>query len=514
MRLEALIQGIGEIVGEPARAGDIRVCDITEDSRTVMPGSMFIARQGLKVDGRAFIVQAARSGASSIVIEGPASDQLRQSLPAQVVLVSVKDAALATAMIAERFYGQPSGRMSVVGVTGTNGKSTIAHLVHRLLSRLEIRCGLIGTIEVDDGSKITEATHTTPPATELSRTLSVMVEHECKAVAMEVSSHALEQQRPAALRFAVGIFTNLTGDHLDYHPSMEAYAQAKARLFAMLPNDGFAILNAQSQASTLMAQACRCPLLVCGPGEQARVEIEQETLDGQRLRLTGPWGEVRAQTALVGAFNAMNTLQAVAAVHRVSGASAAALGEALQGIRGPAGRLEPMHEGGEPVRVLVDYAHSDDALANAISAVRSVMDTELAATGTSGRLWVVFGAGGDRDRTKRPRMGKIASELADLVVVTSDNPRSEQPSAIIDEILAGVPSSLRGKVAVHPQRDRAIEESIRSAQNGDVVLIAGKGHERDQLLPDGRGGIKRIAHDDRVCARTALERMRLEIPRR
>lgn len=530
MRLEALIQGLGEIVSPtaqatPPAAESVRtpeITHITEDSRTVVPGSLFIARRGLVSDGRAFIEAALGAGAAAVVTDQPLDDLLN-SWPAGISLVRVPNAAQAASVIAERFYNHPSSTISMVGVTGTNGKSTVAHLVHRLLRRMSLRSGLIGTIEVDDGCTRATATHTTPPATELSGLLARMVANGCTAAAMEVSSHALHQHRVAGLRYKVGIFTNLSGEHLDYHGTMHDYASAKAMLFAMLPADGLAIIHTPSlphgavndgvstdtdrtDYAQQMIDACACPVLRCGPNQQASVHILHESLHGQRLSLQGPWGIITAETAMIGGFNAMNTLQAVAAVHHITNCSADDLVQSLHGMTGPTGRLEPMHTAEDGVRVLVDYAHTDDALANAIRSVRTVMETE----GQAGQLWVIFGAGGDRDRTKRPRMGRIASLLADQVVVTSDNPRSESPESIIEQILAGVPGDMRRKVRVQPLRDQAITQTLRAASEGDVVLIAGKGHEPDQLISDGKGGIRRIPHDDRVLARSVLEALRKE----
>jgi len=518
MELGTLMESLG-VRGPVGAAGRVRVCDLTEDSRTVVPGSLFIARRGLKADGKAFVEAAVHAGAVAILTDDP-------TLQAVVPVVYAQDIARASALAAERFYGSPSARLALVGVTGTNGKTTTSYLAWQLLNRARRRCGLIGTVVVDDGVEVGPASMTTPPAIELSRSLSVMEEAGCQAASLEVSSHALDQKRADALRFKVGIFTNLTGDHLDYHKTMDAYAAAKARLFEMLPEDALAIVNADDPASARMVRDCQAPVLRCGmgPGEGARVTVLDMSMAGMRLRLDGPWGAVEVLTPLVGTYNAMNVLQAAAACHAL-GVPGAELEAGLAAVAAPPGRLERVSQPGEAFAVFVDYAHSDDSLRNVLLAAGRLIPgrgqglaMEAAAGATSpkregGRLWVVFGCGGDRDRTKRPRMGRAAAEAADIVVVTSDNPRTERPSDIIDEILTGVPAAMRGKVTVQADRARAIRHALEQMQPGDVVVIAGKGHETEQILPDGQGGTIRTHFDDREVARAVLEERRPPAPR-
>ncbi len=497
-----------EGAGDP---GAVRICDLTDDSRTVLPGSMFIARAGTKTDGRAFIRDALRAGASAILTDDTGTPV---DLPGEhrVPVVYAGSAALASAFFAERFYGAPSSSLDLIGITGTNGKTTTAHLVHQLLNESGVRCGLIGTVQIDDGREVAAATLTTPPATELSRTLATMVESGCRAAVMEVSSHALDQGRVAALRYDVAVFTNLTGDHLDYHGTMEAYASAKARLFAMLPPQGWAIVNEEDPWCGRMLRDCRARVIRCriadegappaerapmnGAGGEAVAAIRSATLSGTVVELCGPWGRCEVVLPLVGRHNVMNALQAVCAAWCV-GVAPRTLIERIGRAGAPPGRLEPVTTPGDPFAVLVDYAHTDDALEKVLTTLRRVL-------GGSGRLLVVFGCGGDRDRSKRPRMGSVGSRLADRVLVTSDNPRTEQPGAIIDEILAGVPAERRDRVSVDVDRARAIARAIGEARAGDVVLIAGKGHETYQILPDGRGGTVTRHFDDRDEARSAL----------
>ena len=517
MNLAELMEGLD--VRVPAGHGALRICDINEDSRTVMPGSLFIARGGAKADGKAFAADAVRAGAVAVLTDGAGLDVGDPRVP---VVVSA-DIQGAIAVIAERFYGNASRRMDLVGVTGTNGKTTTTYLLWQLLNGAGRRCGLIGTVVVDDGTEVAPANMTTPPAIEVSRSLARMDEAGCTAASLEVSSHALHQKRADALRFRVGVFTNLTGDHLDYHGTMEEYAGAKARLFSLLPADGLAVVNTDDPWSARVTRHSKARIARCtltdAPGAECAARVLDESIDGMRLHLRGHWGEAAARVPLIGRYNAMNILQAAACAHEL-GMSPAALESGIAALRAPPGRLERVTAPGEGVQVFVDYAHSDDSLRSVLGAVAGVMPGRAhrserlgsAAGATvgveSGRLWVVFGCGGDRDRTKRPRMGRAAAEAADMVVVTSDNPRTERPSTIVDEILTGIDTSLRHKVTVQVDRARAIRHAIEQARAGDVVVIAGKGHETEQIVPDGSGGTIRTHFDDREVAREVLAELR------
>lgn len=521
MDLAELIAGLGLRrigPGEP-EWGAVRVCDITEDSRTVVPGSLFVARGGLKADGKAYVREAVRAGAVAIVTDA-GSVPAEWRLPAGCVVLHAPDVERAAGRLAERFYGSPSGSLQSAMVTGTNGKTTIAYLIWQLLNGAGKRCGLVGTVVIDDGAEVAPATMTTPPAIELSRTLAMMREGGCEAVAMEASSHALHQHRLDAIRVGVAVFTNLTGDHLDYHGSMEAYADAKARLFELVGAEGTAVVNVDDPGSARMVRDCRARVWECSGRAERRagcqVDVLGMGLDGMDVRLRGPWGQIECRVGLIGRYNAMNILQSVAAAHAM-GLSEGSLREGLARLAAPPGRLERVSKGGDDIHVFVDYAHTDDALASVLVAAGEVVpgrgargQSLLSAAGSadhsalSGRLWVVFGCGGERDASKRPRMGRVAAELADVVVVTSDNPRTEQPGTIIDQILAGVAPEHRAKVSVQADRARAIQDAIERARAGDVVVIAGKGHETEQILPDGQGGVVRVRFDDREVADAAL----------
>ncbi|HLP84569.1 MAG TPA: UDP-N-acetylmuramoyl-L-alanyl-D-glutamate--2,6-diaminopimelate ligase [Phycisphaerales bacterium] len=531
MRLSDLVHGLdihlcGEAGLSATLPGDValtRICDITEDSRTVLPGSLFIARSGLKTDGKQFAKAAVDAGAAAILTDDAS---MRTHIHAVPVLLA-KDILLASSLLAERFYGDAAKDLHLIGVTGTNGKTTTTFLCWQLLNRVGTRCGLIGTVIIDDGVEVAAANMTTPPAIEISRSIARMRECACQAAALEVSSHALDQKRADALRFKAAVFSNLTGDHLDYHGTMENYASAKARLFSLLREDGVAIVNALDPWSQRMVRDCKARVIRAGviePGVKpttpldATCQVTSHDMSGMGLTLTGPWGTFTAKTSLVGLYNAFNILAAVCSTHAL-GVSRDTIASGIAHLTAPPGRLERVTAVDAPFSVFVDYAHSDDSLRNVLRAVGSVMPNRIkpgalvgnAAGAThppqpGAKLWCVFGCGGDRDRTKRPRMGLAASELADMVVVTSDNPRTERPSDIVDQILAGVPANKRDALLVQVDRERAIDAAIANAREGDVIIIAGKGHETEQILPDGKGGTIRTHFDDREVAREALTR--------
>lgn len=503
MRVAELIAdcpGIGPLP-EKGSVGGVEISSIAEDSRQVRPGALFIARPGTKTDGRAFLADAVARGAVAVLSDPTLAIP---GAKAQPLVIPAVDVPLAAAHLAERFHGNPSRALHLVGITGTNGKTTTAFLVQQLLGAAGTRCGLIGTVLVDDGATRTPAELTTPSAIDLSVTLARMVANGCAAAAMECSSHALHQRRTAGLRFAVGMFTNLTGDHLDYHGSMEAYADAKAILFDGLDDSATAVVNVDDPASARMVRTCRARVLRCSVRD-SRAEffghVDEIDPTGVALRLSAPWGMSRLHLPLTGVHNAMNALEAAAAAHAL-GVAGDTIVAALSRAKAPPGRLEPVTAVDDPFSILVDYAHTDDALDNVLRALRAVVPP-------SGRLRVVFGCGGDRDRTKRPRMAAVAARLADEIVVTSDNPRTEDPEAIVDEIMTGFDGDATAghrrpnveRVSRIVDRADAIEHVVGSARPGDVILIAGKGHEDYQIV----GTVKR-PFDDRIVAREALGR--------
>ena len=488
MKLSTLTHGI------PIRAldgNDPDIWSLAEDSRRVRGGALFFARAGTKADGRAFVADATSRGAVAVLAAAGTGRPV--GLPSGVAWCEADDLARAVAVVSERFHGNPSQRLSLVGVTGTNGKTTITYLVQQLLDFAGVRCGLVGTVEIDDGRERVPSQLTTPPAPELSALFARMLDNGCRAAAMEVSSHSLDQQRVGALAFRTGVFTNLTGDHLDYHGTMDRYASAKAELFRMLDVEGTAIINIDDpwHRSMMPPRAKVLRTSLQDPSADCHATVHRMGLDAMDATFRGPWGMIELKLPLVGSHNAMNALQAAAAAWSV-GVGGEQIGRALTACHAPPGRLQPVPAGEAGFSVLVDYAHSDDALANVLRALRPTVPE-------GGRLRVVFGCGGDRDRSKRPRMARVACDGADEVIVTSDNPRTEDPDAIIAEILSGVPHDARSRVAVEPDRARAIAMAVRSAREGDIVLIAGKGHEDYQII-----GTERREFDDRREAEAAL----------
>lgn len=493
MQLGELIDGLNVT----ATYGDAsaEIAGITDDSRRVEPGWAYVVRhaaskrQGeLAGDNAGYADAAIAAGAAAVI-------DTRQGLGTGRVQSLAGE-------LAARFYSRPSEAIDVVGVTGTNGKTTVATLTRSLLRSAGIGCGLIGTIAVDTGEPggPVEASLTTPGAIELQATLAAMRDRGLKAAAIEVSSHALEQGRADAVSFAVGVFTNLSGDHLDYHGDMASYGDAKARLLGLIRAGDAAVTNLDDPWSgSLIDHASRRVRAVpCSIGREADATVLVEAGDaGMRLTLRGAWGAAAADVPLVGEHNAMNVLQAAAAAWSVGqrhGMTADDLSRGLAELPVVPGRLEPVRAGvGEAPMVLVDYAHTDDALDKALRAVRPI------AAARGGRVWVVFGCGGDRDRWKRPRMMRVACGLAERVVVTSDNPRGEDPLAILDEVLTGRVDRDGLSVTAEVDRAAAIGLAVAGAGPSDVVLIAGKGHETYQLVGD-----RRLDFDDRVAAAVAL----------
>lgn len=514
MRLDQLISGFDITNATPGvDLASVRVCDVTEDSRTAVPGSLFIARAGTRDQGLHYVEPAIECGAVAILTERESIPMIELPMRSKVALLGCDDPVRVTAQIAERFYGHPANALVSVGITGTNGKTTITHLTHQLIEGAGVRCGLIGTVEIDDGRERSRAAMTTPPALELSRTLATMVEHGCKAVVMEVSSHALDQHRTGAIAFDAAAFTNLTGDHLDYHLTLEHYRDSKAKLFASLKPDGFAAINIDDPHAQHMIDACTpsATIVRCGDDQanDARVLVQSESIAGTQLVLDTPTGQFEAVVPFAGAYNAMNVLQSVLLAQRVltrlgiePAAQHEAIAKMLPKLVLPLGRLEHCESDDDDLIVMVDFAHTDDALRSALSGVKRVL-------AKGAKLWCIFGCGGNRDQTKRPRMGQAVAQFADHIVISSDNPRTELPSAIIDQVLGGIDVSERSRVRVQADRAKAIKSSIMDARPGDVILIAGKGHETEQILPDGMGGTRTIHFDDREHARAALRERRL-----
>ena len=460
----------------PPGARAIEVAGLAYDNRRVTPGSLFFCVPGSTRDGHEFAGDAARRGAVALVVQRPVEVGIPE--------IVVPDVRAAMASAAARFNGDPSSELSVVGITGTNGKTTTAFLVRALLEAQGRPCGLLGTVKSVIGGVEHEVVRTTPEAIDLQRAFRAMLDAGDRACAMEVSSHALELHRADAIHFAAAIFTNLTQDHLDFHESMEEYFLAKRRLFTMTP--AAAVVNVDDPYGQRLAAELEDPITFSLRSDATYVATDIRTgLRGSRFTVLTPEGPVALRSPLRGRFNVANVLASLAAARAVGVELATAVAAIAYAGQIP-GRFEPVQEGQE-FEVLVDYAHTPDSLENILLAAREL---------GGGRVHVVFGCGGDRDRGKRPLMGEIATRLADRVIVTSDNPRSEDPEQIISEILAGAGQD----VPWLADRRAAIAEAIIGAEVGDVVVIAGKGHEQGQEFAAGR----KVPFDDVAVAREVL----------
>ncbi|HEV2986689.1 MAG TPA: UDP-N-acetylmuramoyl-L-alanyl-D-glutamate--2,6-diaminopimelate ligase [Vicinamibacterales bacterium] len=480
--------------GEALRA-DTAVAAVTGvayDSRAVTTGQIFVALRGQHADGTAFARQAIERGAVAVVSEQPAPDGIK------VPWAMVEDARLALALLSIAFYGDPSREMQVIGITGTNGKTTTAYLLASIFEAAGVRCGLLGTVAYRIGDEVRAATRTTPEAPDVQALLREMVDRGCGACAMEVSSHALSLRRVDGMTFAAGVFTNLTRDHLDFHADMDEYFRAKRRLFEMLPRNAPSLLNADDPRAGALVDAGGRPVTYA-IGRAADITPGPLTfsLDGLTFDVRTPRGTLQIRSTLVGRPNVYNILAAVSTATALD-LPFDAIERGVQSLAGVPGRFEVISSAKDEVTVVVDYAHTDDALRNLLETARPL---------ARGRLITVFGCGGDRDRTKRPLMGAVAGRLSDLIVITSDNPRSEDPNRIIEEIQRGITSDTRRDagqrlLAITDRRD-AIAKAIELARPGDLVLVAGKGHEKDQVI-----GNRVLPFDDVAVAREALGRRR------
>jgi UDP-N-acetylmuramoyl-L-alanyl-D-glutamate--2,6-diaminopimelate ligase len=521
--------GAGGVLLDGAAVADaaatIEVRAVTYDSRRAAPGSIFVALQGVHADGGSFVRDAVARGAVAVVSESAAPPN------AGVPWIRVPDARHALAGLAAALYGNPGEELTLVGITGTNGKTTTSYLLESIFDAAGVRCGRIGTVGYRIGDQEIDAPRTTPEAPELHKMLREMVTQGCGACVMEVSSHALALRRTDRLRFAAAIFTNLTRDHLDFHRDMEDYFRAKRRLFEQLPDSGVAITNLDDRRGAEIVAAARRPVTYAiDAAADVRPGPLESSLDGLSFDVRTPRGTLRLNSRLVGRPNAYNILAATAAAMALD-VPFSAIEEGIRQLEAVPGRFQVVSDSADDVKVVVDYAHTDDALKNLLETARTL---------SPGRLITVFGCGGDRDRPKRPLMGAVAARLSDLVVVTSDNPRSEDPEQIMDEIKRGIvvpadrvpadrvpadgrplkgpsgasgsarnglPAGQSGPKATPflsvTDRKAAIERAVRDARAGDLVLIAGKGHEKYQVIGD-----RVLPFDDVEVARGALARRR------
>ncbi len=530
MRLDELTAGFTVVcaTGDRGARSVTEISGLAYDSRAVGPGELFFCVSGFRSDGHDFAARAVENGAAALVVERPLG------LGVPEVVVSCARAAMGP--LASRFFGDPTATLRVLGITGTNGKTTTAYLARALLEATGMQCGLLGTVKSVVGRKERPVLRTTPEAIDLQADFRAMLDGGDRACVMEVSSHALELGRSDGIHFAAAIFTNISRDHLDFHDTMEDYLQAKRRLFV-------------PQAPQVEAPPAPPPELAPAPPPARAPEVSvvnvgdpygrqlAEEIDGVRtfavdapadysatalrcdfercrFRLHTPAGEREVALPMPGRFNVANALAAIAAVHALGGDLDVLVAALERGVRVP-GRFEPVDEG-QDFAVLVDYAHTPDSLENVLHAARELARTDERARG---RVVCVFGAGGDRDRGKRPLMGEIAARLADVVLVTSDNPRSEDPKRIVAEIMAGIEPATRSRAGVPPvpgesavrsiiDRRAAIAQAIGSAGKGDVVVIAGKGHEQGQEFAGGR----KTPFDDVTVARDAIRAVALRAP--
>jgi UDP-N-acetylmuramoyl-L-alanyl-D-glutamate--2,6-diaminopimelate ligase len=475
--------------------GNRLVQRITDDSRAVTGGSLFVAVKGERVDGHGFIEQAVKAGAVAVVAQGAVA-------PGVLPFIRVADSRKALGLLGSRFYGDPSSHLKMIGVTGTNGKTTTTYLCKALLEGIGRQVGLIGTVGYQIGQETLPAPHTTPGALDLQELLAKMVESRLTDAVMEVSSHALALDRTSGCEYDVAVFTNLTQDHLDFHRTMDEYFEAKLRLFTGLAGGQKvakrAIVNMDDPRGNAIRAACSVPVWGYAIQNQAdlRAEGVQLSLAGTTFTAATPAGTFLVESRLVGEHNVYNLLGAIGvALHE--GATSDQICRATAHIANVPGRFERVSSG-QDFTVVVDYAHTEDALLRLLAAAQALK---------AGRIITVFGCGGDRDRGKRPKMGRAAVEYSDVVVLTSDNPRTEDPMAILREVEVGVRDALtrRRHVQYHLVSDRreAIGAAIREAHRGDMVLIAGKGHEDYQII-----GTKKFHFDDREVAREAIQQLR------
>ena len=471
------------------------------DSRLVTDGDIFIAVKGTVNDGHDFIDQAISNGAKYVVCQktedrGQKTEDRRQN---KCEIIFVDDSAEAAAVLAQAGRGEPACRLTNLAVTGTNGKTTVAFLVHSIIQKAGQKCGLIGTVIYDTCSGANyQASLTTPDCLAIAARQEEMVQNGAKYMVIEASSHALSQNRLACINFKAAAFTNLTGDHLDYHKTKEDYLAAKTRLFSNLSPEATAVLNKQSPEAEIIAEQTGAKILWYAIERKADItaHIESMDIDGTAFTIEYAGRTQKVRTSLPGLYNVSNCL-AAAGLCLAADFDLETIAAGLSALQTAPGRLEKLN--GDGFWVIIDYAHTDDALKNVLSTLKPLC---------KGRLTVVFGCGGDRDKTKRPRMAKVAEQLADFIIVTSDNPRTERPTDIIDEIVTGFSRGTghgtRGTyMMIEPDRRKAIELAIKSAAENDIVLIAGKGHETYQII-----GTKKFDFSDREIAQQCLKKRR------
>ncbi|GGJ43334.1 UDP-N-acetylmuramoyl-L-alanyl-D-glutamate--2,6-diaminopimelate ligase [Virgibacillus salexigens] len=470
-----------------ARLDQIEISNIVMDSRAVKPGNLFVCINGYTVDGHDFIVQAVQNGAQAIIAERP--------VEAEVPTIVVPDTQRALSMIAVKFYHNPSTKLPLIGITGTNGKTTVTYILEKIFNEFKRKTAVIGTIQMKIGSETYPVTNTTPDALLLQQSFKKMLDKGVNQVMMEVSSHALVQGRVYGCDYDIAIFTNLSQDHLDFHKDLDDYLRAKSLLFAQLgntyseENQKYAVINQDDDASTLLKSSTAQHVITYGVKHASQVMANNITLGsgGTTFQLQTPIGEIMIQSKLIGMFNVYNMLAASAAAV-CSNVPLSVIQAALANISGVDGRFEPV-DAGQSFAVIVDYAHTPDSLDNVLQTVKEFAENNV---------FVIVGCGGDRDRSKRPIMAEIALKYADQAIFTSDNPRTENPQAILDDMTNGLHQDENYQVIV--DRKEAIHVAVSQAKVGDVILIAGKGHETYQQV-----GNTKYDFDDREVAKEAIQ---------
>lgn len=465
MKLQDLLAAISPLRVEGPT--DQEITQIDFDSRKAGTGSLFVAVKGLHFDGHAFIGQVAQQGTKAIVVQS-----WPDNLPEHITCIAVEDSAAALGILAARFFGNPSANLKLVGVTGTNGKTTTATLLHDLTRKLGYSCGLISTIENRIDDEVMPALYTTPDAVAVNKLLAEMVAHGCSYAFMEVSSHAIDQKRVEGLEFAGAVFTNISHDHLDYHKTFDNYIRAKKGLFDELSREAFALVNVDDRRGMVMVQNTRAKIFRYGLKSPAdfKAKLLENSLEGLQLDLDG----FDFHALLVGEFNAYNLL-AVYAVAVLLGHDKTEVLTALSQLKPAEGRFDLIYQAKNQITAVVDYAHTPDAL-------EKILQTLNKLRRGNGRILTVVGCGGDRDKAKRPLMAKAACEWSSQVILTSDNPRSEDPQAILTDMEVGVPISDASKVLTIADRKQAIRTACTLARSGDIILVAGKGHEKYQEI--------------------------------
>ena len=483
MTLSKLLQNVvvtkmyQTLYGQMVVTHDVQIDRIQYDSRKVTPNALFVAIRGAGFDGHNFISQAAGFGAKVIVVENDTTVPDSFFMHSGIVKVVVPDSRIALAQLSANYFDHPADKLVAIGVTGTNGKTTTTHLIKSILEANGSRTGLIGTIEYKIGTETVVATHTTPESLELNELLKKMVDQRCSAAVLEISSHALHQHRVDGIHFEAGVFTNLTQDHLDYHGSMEEYGLAKQILFEQLAPDSTAVVNIDDPWGERMLQLTRAKMISYAINIEADVRGKDIliTMTGTTFTVVNANNETKITSSLIGKFNVSNILAAFATGVAL-GVPTPLIQQAIRETTSVRGRFEQI-TAPQGWTAIIDYAHTPDALLKALSAVQDIFHER-----GRGKIITVFGCGGNRDRAKRPRMGAIATEQSDLTIITSDNPRHEDPEKIIDDVMKGVKRN--AEVIREADRKKAISTALSGASRNDVVLIAGKGHEEYQVVGD------------------------------